>query len=260
METEEPVIDGSERTAKEWWNSWSERFQTEYGGDSDETEIAIAFGPGVPSGEDLGLLGELDGTRVIELGCGGAQFGLALAKRGAEVTGVDISEEQLAYAGDLADEHGVEIELVETTVTDMPMVEDEAYELAVSAFAFQWVEDLESCFEEAYRVLESGGRFVFSVDHPFYRTLDPETGDPATSYFDETPRRDYSEEFDAELVVYRRTVSEIVTAVLDAGFTIEKLREPGYDDPDKYNSEYGMFQAEWMATFPPTLVVAAVKE
>ena len=257
MKTEESTIDRSDRTAKEWWNGWSEKFQTEYGGDG--SEIGIAFGPGVPIGEDFGLLDDLDGTRVIELGCGGAQFGLGIATHGAEVTGVDISEEQLEYARKLADEHGEEIDLVETTVTDMPMIEGEAYELAVSAFAFQWVEDLKACFEEAHRVLVPGGRLVFSVDHPFYRILDPETGDIATSYFDGEPRREYSEKIDAELVIYRRRVSDIVNALIDAGFTIEELCEPGFDDPDEYDSEYGMFRPERMATFPPTLVVAAVK-
>jgi ubiquinone/menaquinone biosynthesis C-methylase UbiE len=97
--------------------------------------------------------------------------------------------------------------------------------LAVSAFAFQWVEDLEACFKEAHRVLEPGGRLVFSVDHPFYRNLDPETGDPATSYFDGSPRREYSEILDAELVIYRRQVSDVVNSLVDAGFTIDELHE-----------------------------------
>lgn len=54
MKNEKPTIDQSERNAKEGWNSWSERFQTDYG--DDGAEIGIAFGPGVPDSEDLGLL------------------------------------------------------------------------------------------------------------------------------------------------------------------------------------------------------------
>jgi len=243
-----------EEKAREWWNSWSEHFQ-----EAGDIDVEVAFGPGVPPGEDLGLLGDVEGKRAIELGCGGAQFGLALAERGATVTGVDISEEQLAFARDLADDRGTEIELVESSVTDMPTIEDGAYDLAFSAWAFQWVEDLESCFGEAFRVLADGGRFVFSVDHPYYRILDPETGEFAASYFDDAPRREYVEEYDAEMVIYRRKVSEVVNGLIDAGFAIEELREPGYADPDEYESAFGSLDPELMAKVPPTVVYAARK-
>jgi len=259
MSESEQSSEQAEQRARSWWNSWSETFQEIYGGEQAEAAVAVAFGPGVPDGDDLGLLGEHGGTRAIVLGCGGAQFGLALAKRGAEVTGVDISDEQLAYARELAAEEGEEIDLVETSVTDMPMIDDESHDLAFSAFAFQWVDDLQACFEEAHRVLTPGGRLVFSVDHPMYRCLDPETGELAVSYFDGSPRREYSEELDAEMVIYRRTVSDIVTALLAAGFTLEELREPGYADPEEYDSEFGSFKPERMARVPPTLVVAARK-
>lgn len=41
-----------ERKAREWWNAWSDQFQSE--GDVD---VAVAFGPGAPPGDDLGPLG-----------------------------------------------------------------------------------------------------------------------------------------------------------------------------------------------------------
>ncbi|KPN31620.1 hypothetical protein SY89_02369 [Halolamina pelagica] len=100
---------------------------------------------------------------------------------------------------------------------------------------------------------------MFSVDHPYYKLLDPETGEIATSYFDDEPRRGYSESLEAEMVVYRRRVSEIVNALVDAGFEVERIEEPGYADPDAYESDFGSFEPELMAKVPPTLVVAAEK-
>jgi SAM-dependent methyltransferase len=246
-----------EDEAREWWNSWADQFQEEYGG--DEIDVGIAWGPGAAEGDDLGLLGDLEGTKAIELGCGGAQFGIALSERGADVTGVDISAEQLAYARALADDRDQNIEFIETSVTDMPMIQDATYELAFSAWAFQWVADLDACFAEAYRILQEGGRFVFSVDHPYYKLLDPETHEFERSYFDDSPRRAYSDSLDAEMVIYRRPVSEVVNRLIDTGFTIEELREPGYADPDDYESEFGSYVPELMATVPPTVVYAARK-
>jgi SAM-dependent methyltransferase len=246
-----------EDEARGWWNSWADQFQEEYGG--DEIDVGIAWGPGAAEGDDLGLLGDLEGTKAIELGCGGAQFGIALSEHGADVTGVDISAEQLAYARALADDRDQNIEFIETSVTDMPMIQDATYELAFSAWAFQWVADLDACFAEAYRILEDGGRFVFSVDHPYYKLLDPETHEFERSYFDDSPRRAYSDSLDAEMVIYRRPVSEVVNRLIDTGFTIEELREPGYADPDDYESEFGSYVPELMATVPPTVVYAARK-
>jgi SAM-dependent methyltransferase len=245
----------TERSARDWWNGWADYFQAEYG--DGDVEIGIDWGPGAPLGDDLGLLGDVDGTRAIELGCGGAQFGIALAERGAAVTGVDVSEAQLAHARENAAERGQEIDFVHASVTDMPSVPDDAYDLAFSAFAFQWVGDLEACFAEAHRVVREGGRLVFSVDHPFYKLLDPETREFTASYFGDEPRRVYSEQFDAAMVIHRRRISETVSLLTDAGFAVETIREPGYDDPGEYDSEFGSFDPDLMADVPPTVVYAA---
>ena len=242
-----------DETVREWWNAWSEQFQRE--GDID---VALAWGPGAPPGDDLGLLGDVDGTKAVELGCGGAQFGLALAERGADVTGVDISAAQLDHARSLAAEREQEVEFVEASVTDLPL-SDATFDLAFSAFAFQWVGDLRACFEEAHRVLVDGGRLVFSVDHPYYKLLDPETGGFARSYFDDSPRRAYSESLDAEMIIQQRRVSDVVNLLVEAGFTVEELHEPGYEDAGAYESAFGSFDPELMADVPPTLVVAARK-
>jgi ubiquinone/menaquinone biosynthesis C-methylase UbiE len=250
-------FDKTERKAREWWNSWAKTFHEEYG--DGDIPVGIAFGPGAPHDDDLGLLGPLDGTDAIELGCGGAQFGIGVSKRGADVTGVDLSEEQLSYARTNAAEHDQEIEFIHGSVTDLSTIPAESFDLAFSAFVFQWVEDIQACFEEAYRILKDDGKLVFSVDHPYYKILDPETHDIKTSYFAESPRKAYSEKFDAEMVIYRRGVGETVQRLTDAGFTVETIREPGYDDPAAYESEFGSFEPELMAKVPPTIIYSASK-
>lgn len=240
--------DHEEEQARAWWDAWSESFQSEAG-----HSIAIVFGPGAPEGDNLGLLGDVSGIDAIELGCGGAQFGIALAEQGANVTGVDISEEQLSYARNLADEHDVDIDFVHSSVTNLSDISNGTFDLAFSAFAFQWVEDLGACFSEAARVLKDSGRLVFSVDHPYYKIIDPESHEFKKSYFDDSPRRVYSDSFDAEMVIYSRGVGETAQLLTDAGFSIEAIREPGYEDPEKYESEYGSFDPELMAKVPRRL-------
>lgn len=240
--------------ARVWWDAWSETFQNE-GGHS----IAVAFGPGAPEGDDLGLLGDVSGIEAIELGCGGAQFGIALAQQGANVTGVDISEEQLNYARELAEEYDVDIDFIHSSVTNLSDIPDGTFDLAFSAFAFQWVEDLRACFSEVARILTDEGKLVFSVDHPYYKIVDSESHEFKKSYFDDLPRRVYSNSLDAEMVIYSRGVGETVQLLTDVGFSIEAIREPGYEDPEKYESDFGSFDPELMAKIPPTIVYSCRK-
>ena len=238
-----------ERTAREWWDAWAEQFQEEYGG--GDHPVLIDWGPGAPAGDDLGLLGDVAGADVVELGCGGGQFGLALAERGATLTGVDVSREQLRYARATAAGRDVDAWFLQATVTAVPLPAD-AVDLAVSSWAFQWVPDLDAALAEARRLVRPGGRLAFSVDHPFYKSQFPGDRETPRSYFADDPER-----MDGRAALYARGVGETVTALVDAGFVVEAVREPGDDDPAEYDSAFGRFEPERMAEVPPTVVYAA---
>src|SRR5205823_13731728 len=60
---------------------------------------------GIPESE-VGALPAVDGLDAVELGCGTAYWSAWLARRGARVTALDASAEQLATARSLQDEHG----------------------------------------------------------------------------------------------------------------------------------------------------------
>src|SRR5262245_6808851 len=57
-------------------------------------------------------LDEVRGKDVLEFGCGGAQWSVALARRGARVTGVDLSAQQLEFAAKLVAQSGAEVRLL----------------------------------------------------------------------------------------------------------------------------------------------------
>ena len=78
------------RETKKWWEFSSKDYQKEC-----RIPMDIHYGPGSPNEKHLKLMGNLNGKKVLEIGCGGAQCGIAMAKQGAQVTGIDISKEQL---------------------------------------------------------------------------------------------------------------------------------------------------------------------
>jgi SAM-dependent methyltransferase len=58
----------------------------------------------------LEQFGDIRGMRVLDYGCGAAEGGIFLAKRGAQVVAIDVSPGMLDLAQRLAKRHGVEIE------------------------------------------------------------------------------------------------------------------------------------------------------
>ncbi|WP_276252816.1 class I SAM-dependent methyltransferase [Halomontanus rarus] len=239
---------------EDWWDATADAFQ-----DAIDLDVGVnwtGFGHG-----DLELLTDVEDDAVLELGCGGGQCSVALAKRGADVTGIDLSENQLVHARALADEHGVDIDVRKGSVTDLEEFDDGSYDVAFNAWVFQWVEDLAACFEETHRVLRPGGRFVFSLPHPVYDVTEGGSHEVSESYF-ETGRLEITHDgMDVDQVLFRHTVSDIVNALVDAGFVVERMHEPGTPNPDDYEpGPWGEYTPALMSKLPAVLVLEARNE
>jgi ubiquinone/menaquinone biosynthesis C-methylase UbiE len=149
---------------------------------------AITWGIwGVPESE-LGLLGpdmeDLTGLDAVELGCGTAYVSAWLARRGARVTGIDVSPKQLATARRLAAEHSVPITLTEGDAETTGLASS-SFDLVVSEYgASLWCEP-ERWLAEAARLLRPGGRLAFLTTSPFVTLASPLDGSlPVTERFE----------------------------------------------------------------------------
>jgi SAM-dependent methyltransferase len=114
---------------------------------------------GVPESE-VGILPDVAGLDVIELGCGTAYVAAWLARRGARVTGIDNSQVQLETARSLQEEHGLEFPLLHGDAENLPFP-DESFDLAISEYGAAIWCDPYRWIPEAARVLRPGGRLIF---------------------------------------------------------------------------------------------------
>lgn len=242
------------KEVKDWWEATAQYFQEEI-----DLDVGLNW-MGFESGA-LNLLEDVAGADILELGCGGGQCTVALAQRGGNMTGLDFSEEQLAHARSLANDHDVDVAFVQGDVTDLGMFADESYDITFNTWVFQWVDDLSACFTEIHRILRSEGRFVFSIPHPIYGVVDSESHAVTESYFD-TGRYEIShEEMDIVQVMFRHTVSDIFNALVRAGFTVERIHEPGTSDPTDYDpGPWGEFTPDLMSKLPAVLAFEAGKQ
>jgi 2-polyprenyl-3-methyl-5-hydroxy-6-metoxy-1,4-benzoquinol methylase len=69
----------------------------------------------------FGVLGDVAGLDVIELGCGTAYFSAWLARRGARPVGVDVTPVQLRTARQCQRQSGIVFPLIEADATDVPL-------------------------------------------------------------------------------------------------------------------------------------------
>jgi len=232
---------GHRQENRQLWNEWSDDFQALWNANTAEGDLPPApspFGPGAPGGPQPDVLDSVAGQACVELGCGGGQGSVGTAQLGAEpVVGVDLSGAQLRHARQLRDFYGVDVRFVQGELTDLPLA-DSRFDVASSEAAYQMVADLAGALEEAHRVLREDGVLVLSVPHPLYELLDLETGELRWSYFD-TGRREIQidESYESVLVAFDRTVADLHTALVDAGFEVQRLLETKHPktkqgDPD----------------------------
>ena len=125
-------------------------------------------------------VGEVRGTRVLDLGCGTGRHALWLAAAGADVKAVDFSDGMLAEARRKPGAVGIRF-VVHDLHHPLPFPAGE-YDLIVSGLVLEHLSDLGRFFGEARRVLRRGGRAVVSAMHPamFLRGSQARFTDPAS--------------------------------------------------------------------------------
>ncbi|HEX9644416.1 MAG TPA: class I SAM-dependent methyltransferase [Acidimicrobiia bacterium] len=218
---------------------------------------AIHYGPDLPTDDEFRLIGEVEGKRVLDLGCAVGHAAVALAERGAKVIGVDPSPERLARAREVADAHEVKIELHQSDLAELAYVRADSVDLVFSAYALATVHDLDRVFRQVHRVLRPDQHLVFSLPHPAYSLVDATSNDPLRirrAYWDRTPRPFDTD--DGPGADHPHTIQEIFTSLGRANFRVDTLLEPA-PATDGKRSPYWSEIAQWV---PTTLVVRARKE
>jgi len=106
-------------------------------------------------------LGNIDGARVLELGAGSGDYTVMLARRGGEITAVDVSEAAGEFTLARAEANGVgeRICFVQMGVEQLAFA-DQSFDLVVGFGILHHV-DVERAGPEIRRVLDAGGRAVF---------------------------------------------------------------------------------------------------
>jgi SAM-dependent methyltransferase len=242
-----------------WWDADADDYQSGHGdflGDAD-----FVWCPEGLREEEAGLLGEVSGRDVAEIGCGAASCTRWLAAQGARAVGVDLSSGMLRHAAAGNTRTGIGVPLVQANAECLPLA-SARFDIACSAFgAVPFVASLESVFAEVARILRPGGHWVFAVTHPL-RWIFPDDPGPngltATQpYFDRTPYVEVDGSGRATYVEYHRTLGDYVRALTTTGLRLNDLIEPEW--PAGHDRTWGQWSPLRGKLFPGTAIFCARK-
>src|SRR5215471_1429735 len=107
-----------ERHNREFWDADADDYQAVHG--ADLTTRPLAWGAWRVPEDEVGVLGDVRGLDVLELGCGGAQWSIALAGLGSRPVGLDQSLVQLKHALASRDTAGGAVPLVAASGERVP--------------------------------------------------------------------------------------------------------------------------------------------
>ena len=246
--------------ARGWWDANAAEYLDEHR--AFLGDAGFRWGPEGLTEDEAGLLGDVAGARVLEVGAGAAHCSRWLAARGATVVATDVSAGMLGRAAVLDAAAGTRVPAVQADARSLPFA-DGGFDVVFTSFgAIPFVPDAERVHAEAARVLRPGGRWVFSVTHPL-RWAFPD--DPTflgmtanRPYFD---RRPYVETDDQGHVVYaeyHRTLGDHVRDVVAAGLRVRDVVEPEW--PEWNDQVWGGWGPERGAYLPGTAVFVTTKD
>jgi len=123
--------------------------------------------------DEVELLGDVRGKRVVHLQCNSGQDSLSIAARGAQITGVDISDEAIGFARSLSEGSGIAACFERADVYDWLATTTEQFDVAFSSYgALPWLSDIAAWARGVARILAPGGRLVIVEFHPLLGLFD----------------------------------------------------------------------------------------
>ena len=174
----------------------------------------------------LALLPPLAGERILDAGCGSGWYTEQLLARGAMVDGVDSSAAMVDYAQrrlleNCSTELAHRLTLQVADLSGSLPFDDCTFDGVVSPLVLHYMRDWRPALRELHRVMKPGAWLLFSTHHPaadaaLFGTTNYAATEHVVDHWD----------WVGDVEFYRRPLSEVVAAVVDSGFVIERLVEP----------------------------------
>ncbi|KAA9331710.1 class I SAM-dependent methyltransferase [Adhaeribacter soli] len=186
---------------------------------------------------ELNLLGDLQGKSVLHLQCHFGQDSISLARLGAIVTGVDLSDKAIEKARELDRQTETNAEFICSDLYELPEHLHKKFDLVFTSYGtIGWLPDLDKWAKVVAHFLKPGGRFIFAEFHPVLWMFDDDLEKVAYSYFNagpiiETESGSYADrhaDLKQEFVWWNHGLGEVLSSLLQNGLELISFEEFDY--------------------------------
>lgn len=185
------------------------------------------------------LAPQVEGKTLLHLMCHFGLDTLSLARLGARVTGVDLSDQAIELANRLSAELEIPARFLAADVYKLPEQLSGSFDIIYMSYGvLHWLPDLAAWARIVAGCLNPGGIFYIVEDHPFMRVFDSDSADALQVgnpyFFSETPyplemQGSYAAEGQPGQAVrgymWDHSLSDLFTALIGAGLRIENFHE-----------------------------------
>lgn len=238
-------MDDLERT-RQSWNQATENHNRHKG---DQAARMLA-GEDWLFPEELALLGPLQGKDLVHLQCNAGQDSLCLARRGATVLGVDLSDHAIDVAKQLSQQTQIPARFVRSDLQSWFDETREHFDLAFASYgATGWLPDIDAWARGVHRVLRPGGALVYVEFHPVAWSVGPDGQLSGDDYFQQAPFHEPVGDYvamsgvglaaadalppgsnDIPATSYQHGLAQVLQAIIAAGLVLERVQEYPYSN------------------------------
>lgn len=217
------------------------------------------YGPFMENEEKLQLFKNIEGKKILELGCAAGISLKYLYDKGAnEIWGIDISENQIYKAK----ENIPNAKLFVSQMEENPGIPTNYFDYVLLLYSIGYSSDIIKTIRKSYEYLKTGGQLIICWTHPFFNCLEIENEKVivSKSYYDETSNIIVKGQNKVELVQYNYKISTIINAIIDNKLTIDKVIEENpiiENHLGNYSSPF--FDKRKLSVSPTTLILVAHK-
>ncbi len=193
---------------------------------------------------ELALLGDVTNKKILHLQCHFGQDSLSLARMGAKVTGVDLSDAAIAKAREINDQLGLDATFINCDVYSAKDHIDEKFDIVFTSYGtIGWLPDLDQWADIVSHFLKPKGLFIMADFHPVVWMMDDDFTEIKYRYSKSDAiveelngtYADTTAQLEGLEVSWNHGMAEIIGALLKQGLRLKDFQEYDYSPWDCFS-------------------------